>query len=345
MNSQNRKQEQEKRWQAAVKRGAEILAPAGSFESMKAAVAAGADAVYIGGNKFGARAYADNLDEDRMKEAIDYAHLHGCRIYMTVNTLVKEREMKELYSYLLPYYEQGLDAVIVQDMGVFSFVKRHFPDLDVHASTQMTVTGAPGAALIGRMGASRIVTARELSLEEIEEIYRETGAEIESFVHGALCYCYSGQCLFSSLIGGRSGNRGRCAQTCRLPFSVRRGKELLNGKNEKYVLSLKDLCSLDILPDILEAGVFSLKIEGRMKSPRYTAGVVSIYRKYVDQYMKYGRKGYQVDPADRKTLLDLFDRGGQTEGYYREHNGRDDRVSIHILKNFVTGPSLAYMAR
>lgn len=323
MNSQNRKQEQEKRWQAAVKRGAEILAPAGSFESMKAAVAAGADAVYIGGNKFGARAYADNLDEDRMKEAIDYAHLHGCRIYMTVNTLVKEREMKELYSYLLPYYEQGLDAVIVQDMGVFSFVKRHFPDLDVHASTQMTVTGAPGAALIGRMGASRIVTARELSLEEIEEIYRETGAEIESFVHGALCYCYSGQCLFSSLIGGRSGNRGRCAQTCRLPFSVRRGKELLNEKNEKYVLSLKDLCSLDILPDILEAGVFSLKIEGRMKSPRYTAGVVSIYRKYVDQYMKYGRKGYQVDPADRKTLLDLFDRGGQTEGYYREHNGRD----------------------
>lgn len=323
MNSQNRKQEQEKRWQAAVKRGAEILAPAGSFESMKAAVAAGADAVYIGGNKFGARAYADNLDEDRMKEAIDYAHLHGCRIYMTVNTLVKEREMKELYSYLLPYYEQGLDAVIVQDMGVFSFVKRHFPDLDVHASTQMTVTGAPGAALIGRMGASRIVTARELSLEEIEEIYRETGAEIESFVHGALCYCYSGQCLFSSLIGGRSGNRGRCAQTCRLPFSVRRGKELLNGKNEKYVLSLKDLCSLDILPDILEAGVFSLKIEGRMKSPRYTAGVVSIYRKYVDQYMKYGRKGYQVDLADRKTLLDLFDRGGQTEGYYREHNGRD----------------------
>lgn len=323
MNSQNRKQEQEQRWKAAAERGAEILAPAGSFESMKAAVAAGADAVYIGGNKFGARAYADNLDEDRMKEAIDYAHLHGCRIYMTVNTLVKEREMRELYSYLLPYYEQGLDAVIVQDMGVFSFVKQHFPDLDIHASTQMTVTGAPGAALIGRMGASRIVTARELSLEEIEEIYRETGAEIESFVHGALCYCYSGQCLFSSLIGGRSGNRGRCAQTCRLPFSVRSGKGILNSRNEKYVLSLKDLCSLDILPDILEAGVFSLKIEGRMKSPRYTAGVVSIYRKYVDQYMKYGRKGYRVDPKDRKTLLDLFDRGGQTEGYYREHNGRD----------------------
>lgn len=323
MNSQNRKQEQEQRWKAAAARGAEILAPAGSFESMRAAVAAGADAVYIGGNKFGARAYADNLDEDRMKEAIDYAHLHGCRIYMTVNTLVKEREMKELYSYLLPYYKQGLDAVIVQDMGVFSFVKQHFPDLDIHASTQMTVTGAPGAALIGRMGASRIVTARELSLEEIEEIYRETGAEIESFVHGALCYCYSGQCLFSSLIGGRSGNRGRCAQTCRLPFSVRRGKETLNSKNERYVLSLKDLCSLDILPDILEAGVFSLKIEGRMKSPRYTAGVVSIYRKYVDLYMKYGRKGYQVDPGDRRALLDLFDRGGQTEGYYREHNGRD----------------------
>ena len=323
MNSQEKTLDRETRWREAVRRGAEILAPAGSFESMKAAVAAGADAVYIGGSKFGARAFADNLDEERMKEAIDYVHLHGRSIYMTVNTLVKERELSELYDYLLPYYRQGLDAVIVQDMGVFAFIREQFPDLPVHASTQMTVTGAPGARLIGDLGASRIVTARELSLEEIEEIYRETGAEIESFVHGALCYCYSGQCLFSSMIGGRSGNRGRCAQTCRLPFDVRRGHQVLNRKSERYVLSLKDLCTLDILPDILEAGVFSLKIEGRMKSPRYTAGVVSIYRKYVDLYMKTGRKGYRVDPEDRKLLLDLFDRGGQTEGYYRQHNGRD----------------------
>ena len=221
MNSQEKTLDRETRWREAVRRGAEILAPAGSFESMKAAVAAGADAVYIGGSKFGARAFADNLDEERMKEAIDYVHLHGRSIYMTVNTLVKEQELSELYDYLLPYYRQGLDAVIVQDMGVFAFIREQFPDLPVHASTQMTVTGAPGARLIGDLGASRIVTARELSLEEIEEIYRETGAEIESFVHGALCYCYSGQCLGCRVIGGRCGNGGRCALSCGLRFVVR----------------------------------------------------------------------------------------------------------------------------
>ena len=306
-----------------MKKRVEILAPAGSFESMKAAVAAGADAVYIGGSRFGARAYADNPDEDRMLEAIDYVHLHGCRLYMTVNTLVKEKELDGLYEYLEPYYRQGLDAAIVQDMGVFSYIREHFPELPVHASTQMTITGPLGAELMMEMGASRIVTARELSLREIKEIYDKTGAEIESFVHGALCYCYSGQCLFSSLIGGRSGNRGRCAQTCRLPFEVKQEGKTLNNKDERYVLSLKDLCTLDIIPDLIEAGVYSMKIEGRMKSPRYTAGVVSIYRKYADLYLEKGREGYRVDAADRKKLLDLFDRGGQTEGYYRQHNGRD----------------------
>ena len=321
-----------------MKKKVEILAPAGSFDSMKAAVAAGADAVYMGGSRFGARAYAENPDETGMLEAINYVHLHGRQLYMTVNTLVKEDEMDDLYDYLLPYYQAGLDAVIVQDMGVFSYIREHFPDLPVHASTQMTITGPEGAALMTRMGAVRIVTARELSLEEIRRIYQETGVEIESFVHGALCYCYSGQCLFSSLIGGRSGNRGRCAQTCRLPFDVLRRLDennpnenkkqkkengVLNPGDSKYVLSLKDLCTLDILPDILEAGVYSLKIEGRMKSPRYTAGVVRLYRKYVDLYLKNGRKGYRVDPKDRKELLDLFDRGGQTLGYYTEYNGRD----------------------
>ena len=321
-----------------MKKKVEILAPAGSFDSMKAAVAAGADAVYMGGSRFGARAYAENPDETGMLEAINYVHLHGRQLYMTVNTLVKEDEMDDLYDYLLPYYQAGLDAVIVQDMGVFSYIREHFPDLPVHASTQMTITGPEGAALMTRMGAVRIVTARELSLEEIRRIYQETGVEIESFVHGALCYCYSGQCLFSSLIGGRSGNRGRCAQTCRLPFDVLRRLDennpnenkkqkkengVLNPGDSKYVLSLKDLCTLDILPDILEAGVYSLKIEGRMKSPRYTAGVVSIYRKYVDRYLKSGRKGYHVDPRDKKILLDLFDRGGFTDGYYVQHNGRD----------------------
>ena len=305
------------------KKEIEILAPAGSYESMVAAVNAGADAVYIGGSRFGARAYANNLDEEAMIKAIRFVHLHGCKIYMTVNTLVKEKELPELLGYLKPYYEAGLDAVLVQDLGVFSYIHEHFPKLPLHISTQMTVTGKYSAEALKEMGAVRVVPARELSLKEIREIRQATGMEVETFVHGALCYCYSGQCLFSSLIGGRSGNRGRCAQTCRLPFDVLRDGKYLNRKDEKYVLSLKDLCSLDILPDILDAGVCSLKIEGRMKSPRYTAGVVSIYRKYVDRYLEYGRDGYYVEAADRRTLLELFDRGGQSEGYYKIHNGRD----------------------
>lgn len=330
----------------------EILAPAGSVESMKAAVNAGADAVYMGGSRFGARAYAENPEGDQFLEALDYAHLHGCSLYMTVNTLVKEEELGQLYDFLMPCYERGLDAVIVQDMGVFSFIRKHFPDLPIHASTQMTVTGWRSAAMLKELGASRVVTARELSLAEIAQIRDHVDIEIESFVHGALCYCYSGQCLLSSLIGGRSGNRGRCAQPCRLPYdasgqalSFRTGSERGTGrknrengvektggknrerrqqeKDNRYLMSLKDLCTLDILPDIIEAGVYSLKIEGRMKSPRYTAGVVSVYRKYVDQYLARGREGYRISDEDRKMLLDLFDRGGQTEGYYRQHNGRD----------------------
>jgi len=331
----------------------EILAPAGSMESMIAAINAGADAVYMGGSRFGARAYADNPEEDRFLEAIDYAHLHGCRLYMTVNTLVKESELDQLYDFLKPYYERGLDAVIVQDMGVCALIRKQFPDLPIHASTQMTVTGYRSAKLLKEMGVSRVVTARELSLDEIRSIRDHVDIEIESFVHGALCYCYSGQCLLSSLIGGRSGNRGRCAQPCRLPYDVqgrpsqgaacdaqgrkvqkasgrvqghsvqRSGRQKEKFQDERYVLSLKDLCTLDILPDIIESGVYSLKIEGRMKSPRYTAGVVSIYRKYADLYLKNGRSGYRVDPEDKRMLLDLFDRGGFTEGYYRQHNSRD----------------------
>lgn len=302
---------------------AEILAPAGSFESMHAAICAGADAVYMGGSRFGARAYADNPDEAQWLDAIDYAHLHGCKLYMTVNTLVKEAELSSVAEYLQPYYLQGLDAAIVQDIGVFSMIRRCFPELAIHASTQMTITGHCGAALLKEMGASRIVTARELSLQEIAKIRDTVDIEIESFVHGALCYCYSGQCLMSSFIGGRSGNRGRCAQPCRLPYDVMGDGGYRNRKDERYLLSLKDLSTLEILPDILEAGVYSLKIEGRMKSPRYTAGVVSVYRKYVDRYLQHGREGYRVDAADKKLLLDLFDRGGQTDGYYKQHNGRE----------------------
>lgn len=311
------------------KKQAEILAPAGSWASMKAAVAAGADAVYMGGTRFGARAYADNPDEKGLLEAIDYVHLHGRRLYMTVNTLFKESELKELAEYMTPYYNQGLDGVIVQDLGALRIMKENFPGLELHASTQMTITSVYGARMLKDFGCSRVVTSREMSLDEILRVREEVDVEIESFVHGALCYCYSGQCLMSSLIGGRSGNRGRCAQPCRLPYRVYEGQHgqgkpaVMNRENEKYVLSLKDLCTLDILPDILEAGVYSLKIEGRMKSPRYTAGVVSIYRKYTDRYLDHGREGYHVEPEDRKMLLDLFDRGGFTSGYYEEHNGRD----------------------
>ncbi len=290
----------------------EVLAPAGSWESMEAAVRAGADAVYMGGPRFGARAYAENPDGDGLRKAIDFVHLHGRRLYLTVNTLLKERELEEeLWEYLAPLYRQGLDAVIVQDYGVLSFIRKHFPGLEIHASTQMAVSGPWGAALAERLGVGRLILPRELSLEEIREIRRHTGMELEAFVHGALCYCWSGQCLMSSLIGGRSGNRGRCAQPCRLPYN---GKRLLN---------LKDLCALPVLPRILEAGVTSLKIEGRMKSPRYTAGVVSVYRKYVDRYQREGGKDWQADPADLRLLRQLFDRGGFTEGYFRRHNGAD----------------------
>lgn len=307
------------------KKRAELLAPAGSFASLKAAVAAGADAVYMGGARFGARAYAQNADQDEMIAAIEYAHLHGCRLYMTVNTLFKENELGELYEYLLPYYKAGLDGVIVQDLGALSFIREHFPGIELHASTQMTITSVYGAKELKRLGCCRVVPAREVSLEEIRRIYDETGMDIETFVHGALCYCYSGQCLMSSLIGGRSGNRGRCAQPCRLPYRVYEQEKgtAVNKEDQKCVLSMKDLCTLDILPQILEAGVFSLKIEGRMKSPRYTAGVVRIYRKYLDRYLEYGSERYYVEPEDKKELLDLFDRGGFTSGYYTRHNGRD----------------------
>ena len=269
-----------------MKKRAELLAPAGSMESLKAAVHAGADAVYMGGQRFGARAYADNPDQDHLKEAIDYCHLHGRSLYLTVNTLLKEQEMCELYDYLAPLYEHGLDAAIVQDMGVLSFVREQFPDLPIHASTQMTVTGADGAEFLKEFGVTRVVTARELSLKEIREIYEKTGMEIESFVHGALCYCYSGQCLFSSLIGGRSGNRGRCAQPCRLPYELYQKEQAVRNAEGMYLLSPKDMCALELLPEILKSGVYSLKIEGRMKKPEYTAGVVRIYRKYLDLCLK-----------------------------------------------------------
>ncbi len=309
-----------------MKKGTEILAPAGSYEALVAAVNAGADAVYIGGAKFGARASAKSVSsgEDVIIAGIDYAHHFGVKVYLTVNILLKEKEIEELYDYILPYYKAGIDALIVQDLGVLKLLHELFPNVEKHASTQMSTQAFEAVDILKKYGVTRIVPARELSSKEIKEIYDKTGIEIESFVHGALCYSYSGQCLMSSLIGGRSGNRGSCAQTCRLEYNLYdENDKQLNKKNEKSLLSCKDLCSLDILPEIIESGVYSLKIEGRMKSSIYTAGVVSIWRKYVDMYYKSGRDGYKVNDRDKRLLLDLFDRGGHTLGYYEKHNGRD----------------------
>lgn len=293
----------------------EVLAPAGTYECFRAAINAGADAVYLGGSMFGARAFAGNFEEAELIKAIRTAHLYGRKVYLTVNTLLRNDELEKLIQYVKPYYEEGLDAVIVQDYGVFAVLREAFPGLDLHASTQMTITGKYGAQLLKDMGAARVVPARELSAKEIRDIYDNVDVEIESFVHGALCYCYSGQCLLSSMIGGRSGNRGRCAQPCRLTYSA-------NGISEKYLLSPKDMCTIEAVPDILDAGVYSLKIEGRMKSPEYVAGVSYAYRKYVDMYLEKGRDGYRVEEQDIRKLMDLYNRGGFCKGYYYAQNDK-----------------------
>lgn len=306
-------------------RKTELLAPAGSYRIMQAVINAGADAVYAAGSKFGARAYAENFTEEEMLSAIDYAHIREKRLYLTVNTLLKEREMQELFDYLCPLYEAGLDAVIVQDMGVMHFIREQFPKLPIHASTQMTVTGAYGARLLLKHGCRRIVAARELSLEEVSDIYEKTGAEIEAFIHGALCYSYSGQCLLSSMIGGRSGNRGRCAQPCRLPYSPLKETQASASRKQRqlYPLSLKDLCTIEMIPELVESGVQSFKIEGRMKQEEYAAGVTGIYRKYLDLYEADPQGNYQVDAGDYQRLLDLGSRCGFTDGYYKRQNGKE----------------------
>lgn len=300
----------------------ELLAPAGSYEGFEAALGAGADAVYVGGSAFGARAYAKNFEEEELLRAIDTAHVYGKKLYLTVNTLFKNRELTEqLYEYLLPYYREGLDAVIVQDMGAFAAIREMFPGLHLHASTQMTVTGPEGMKFLEEQGAARVVTARELSLEEIRRMHEASPIKIESFIHGALCYSYSGQCLMSSILGGRSGNRGRCAQPCRLPYETALCGKRYDGKKDLCPLSLKDISTIEILPQILDAGVTSLKIEGRMKQPGYTAGVTSVYRKYLDRLFEKGADHYRVEEKDKKYLLDLFNRGGSCRGYYEQQNG------------------------
>ena len=299
----------------------ELLAPAGSWEALEAAVNAGADAVYMGGKAFGARQYASNFDREEMAKAVYFAHMHRVRIYITVNTLVDDSEMKELASYLLFLNNVGVDGIIVQDLGVIRLSKQIVPDLPLHASTQMTVTNSSGVDFAVAAGMERTVVARELSLEEIKAACSR-GTEIETFIHGALCVCYSGQCLMSSLIGGRSGNRGRCAQPCRLPYKLMnpKGEDMLAGKDAgQYLLSPKDMNTLEILPQLIEAGVVSYKIEGRMKRPEYVAIVVDAYRRAIDSY-KAGN--YNVPAEDLDNIEQIFNRDFTT-AYMTRRPGRE----------------------
>lgn len=298
----------------------ELLAPAGNLEILKGVIESGADAVYVGGSMFGARAYANNFTEEELLEAIDFAHLRGVKVYLTVNTLIKNSEFSKLYDYLLPYYKRGLDAVIVQDLGVVKAIHEYFPSMEIHTSTQMTVTGADGVRFLSQFGVTRVVMAREVSLAEMKRIHEETGMELEAFVHGALCYSYSGQCLFSSILGGRSGNRGRCAQPCRLPYTV-------EGKKDEYILSLKDMCGIKALDKLHDAGVYSLKIEGRMKQLEYACGVVKYYRSYIDSKKP-------VSDADYDRIKALGNRCGFTDRYYFDHNGSD--MVTYVKPNFVS---------
>ena len=295
----------------------ELLAPAGNYEAFLGAIHAGADAVYLGGEKYSARAYADNFSDEEVISAIRYAHIFGKKVYLTINTLMKQDEYQLLCSYVMPFYQNGLDGVIIQDLGAFIALKETFPKLELHASTQMTLTSELGVSYLKELGACRVVPARELSLDEIKRIKETVDIEIECFVHGAMCYCYSGQCLFSSILGGRSGNRGRCAQPCRLPYKF-------SGKGEEaYPFSLKDMCTISFIPKMIEAGIDSFKIEGRMKKPEYAAGVTAIYRKYIDMYYENGENGFKVSQKDMENLSKLYIRSEIQDGYYFRHNGKE----------------------
>ncbi len=297
----------------------ELLAPAGNYDSFIGAINAGADAVYVGGDKFSARAFAENFDTDTLCSCIRYAHLFGRKVYLTLNTLIKESEFVEIYDYVKPFYEAGLDGVIIQDFGVLRFLKEHFPHMELHASTQMAVTGPEFVKMCKELGVSRVVPARELSLKELKAI-SDAGIEVECFIHGAMCYCYSGMCLMSSILGGRSGNRGRCAQPCRLPYDV-----TVQGKTTKetYTLSLKDMCTIEHIPALIEAGMASFKIEGRMKRSEYAAGVTSLYRKHIDAYYANPALPIRITDRDRYVLEHLYIRSQLQDGYLTKHNGKE----------------------
>ncbi len=309
----------------------ELLAPAGSREAFLGALSAGADAVYLAGQKFGARAYAGNFTEEELALSLREAHLLGRRIYLTVNTLTREEELPELADFVERMYEKGLDGVIVQDLGVIATLRDRCPGLLLHASTQLSVTSAESVRLLKELGVCRVVPARELSLEEMKALKEEGQIEVEAFIHGAMCYCYSGRCLMSGFLGGRSGNRGRCAGTCRLPYRVLDQEGRPAGrdasKKEYYPLSMKDMSVLEILPELMDAGIDSFKIEGRMKKPEYAAGVTAVYRKYIDWFYRWDKEGrrtpWKIEEEDRKWLTSLYIRTEIGTGYYHQDKGRD----------------------
>ena len=288
----------------------ELLSPVGDFDCLKAAVQNGADTVYFGANLFSARAFASNFDEENLEKAINYAKIRGVKTNLTLNTLIKNNEIAQAINLAKKAYEFGIDAIIVQDLGLARYLIKNFPGLNIHASTQMSVHNLDGVKTLEKLGFSRVVLARELNIDEITNICKNSNTEIETFVHGALCISYSGQCLFSSMIGGRSGNRGKCAQPCRLPYKL---IENTNVIDNGFLLSPKDLCGLEFLPQLINAGVSCLKIEGRMKTPEYVATVTRIYRKYID--MVLNKHNFIIDEQDKKDLLQVFNRGGFSSGH------------------------------
>ena len=345
----------------------ELLSPIGDFDCLKAAVQNGADSVYFGGSLFNARYNAHNFDADELKQAIQYAKLRNVKVDFTLNTLIKNNEFADAVELANYVYSLGVDAIIVQDLGLARYLIKNFPDLPIHASTQMTIHNLHGVKELEELGFKRAVLSRELSLDEIQYICKNTNIEIETFIHGALCISYSGQCLFSSSIGARSGNRGKCAQPCRLPyklFSTNNQKQKLNqnksdtnnsincNNNDNdnnsnncnnnsnynnhnncnnnsndiyldsgYLLSPRDLCGLNYIPQLINAGVSCLKIEGRMKSPEYVATVTKIYRKYID--LAYSQKDYIIDQNDIDELMQVFNRGGFSSANFESTPNRN----------------------
>lgn len=297
----------------------ELLSPAGDFECLKAAVQNGANCIYFGANLFSARAYANNFDDDELAKAIEYCKIRGVKTNLTLNILIKDNELESAFNVAKKAYESGIDAIIVQDLGLAKMLIKNFPDLPIHASTQMSVHNLQGVLELQELGFSRVVLSRELSIEEIEYICENSNIEIECFIHGALCISYSGQCLFSSMIGGRSGNRGKCAQSCRLPYELIENEKTTLDKG--YLLSPRDLCSLDYLPRLINCGVKSLKIEGRMKSPEYVATVTRIYRKYIN--LAKSNKPYKINEQDRKDLMQVFNRGNFSSGHLNPHANKN----------------------